>query len=96
MDGLLPDAVRLNPKRGKQAMDIGYRIRASAHEFREVFEQIERSGLANEVVDVPRLRQALDSLQNGINAQNTMECVTLITRGTMAGMFLLRFDSPVN
>ena len=72
-------------------MDIGYRIRASADEFREVFERMERSSLASEVVDVPRLRRVLDSLQYGINAKNTAECVTLITRGTMTGLFLLRF-----
>ena len=92
MKGLLPDKVRLNEKRGKQAEDLAYRIRAEKADWVEALEGLERSSLAREVLDLPRMRRLLDSLDAGITREKTDQCMMVLTRGMMAGEFLRRFD----
>lgn len=92
MKGLLPDVVRLNEKRGKQAEDLAYRIRAEKADWVEALEGLERSSLAREVLDLPRMRRLLDSLDAGITREKTDQCMMVLTRGMMAGEFLKRFD----
>lgn len=92
MKGLLPDVVRLNERRGKQGEDLAYRIRAEKAAWVEALEGLERSPLAREVLDVPRMRRLLDSLDAGITREKTDQCMMVLTRGLMAGEFLRRFD----
>lgn len=92
MKGLLPDVVRLNEKRGKQAEDLAYRIRATKGEWMEALAQLEKSSLAREALDLPRMRRLLDSLDAGITREKTDQCMMVLTRGMMAGEFLRRFD----
>lgn len=92
MKGLLPDMVRLNEKRGKQAEDLAYRIRATKGEWVEALAGLEKSALAREALDLPRMRRLLDSLDAGITREQTDQCMMVLTRGVMAGEFLKRFD----
>lgn len=92
MQGLLPDTVRLATRRGVQAMDFGYRVRETRSEFEAALARLAASPLASEMLDVPRLRTMLASLDRGVNAANTADCMTLFARGMTAGMFLLRFE----
>lgn len=92
MKGLLPDVVRLNERRGKQAEDLAYRIRAEKAAWVEALEGLERSPLAREVLDLPRMRRLLDSLDAGITREKTDQCGMVLARGLMAGEFLRRFD----
>lgn len=92
MKGLLPDVVRLNEKRGKQAEDLAYRIRATKGEWIEALAGLEKSPLAREALDLPRMRLLLDSLDAGITREKTDQCMLVLTRGVMAGEFLRRFD----
>ena len=92
MKGLLPDVVRLNERRGKQAEDLAYRIRATKSEWVEALAGLEQSALAREALDLPRMRRLLDSLDAGITREKTDQCMMVLTRGMMAGLFLQRFD----
>lgn len=92
MKGLLPDVVRLNEKRGKQAEDLAYRIRATKGEWVEALAGLEKSALAREALDLPRMHRLLDSLDAGITPEKTDQCMMVLTRGVMAGEFLKRFD----
>lgn len=92
MKGLLPDKVRLNEMRGKQAEDLAYRIRATKGEWVEALAGLEQSPLAREALDLPRMRRLLDSLDQGITREKTDQCMMVLTRGMMAGEFLRRFD----
>ena len=92
MKGLLPDVVRLNEKRGKQAEDLAYRIRATKGEWVEALAGLEKSALAREALDLPRMHRLLDSLDAGITREKTDQCMMVLTRGVMAGEFLKRFD----
>jgi asparagine synthase (glutamine-hydrolysing) len=92
MQGLLPDTVRLNVRRGRQAADLGHRVLASLPECRSVVERLRRSDLARGVLDVPRLSRVLEALQHDVNAETSGQCSTILMPGVMAGMFLLQFS----
>ena len=89
--GMLPDQVRLNTRRGFQAADLGHRILATLPEVQVVMARLEQSALAREVLDLPKMNRVLHALQEEVNAATTEQCMTILTRGMMAGMFLLRF-----
>jgi hypothetical protein len=55
--------------------------------------RLEGSELARQVLDLPKMNRVLDALQKEVNVKTTEECGTILTRGMMVGMFLLRFDS---
>jgi asparagine synthase (glutamine-hydrolysing) len=92
MQGLLPDEVRLNTRRGLQAADLGHRLLAELPQVQAVMVQLERSALARQVLDLPRMNRVLHALQKEVSAKTTQECGTILTRGMMVGMFLSRFD----
>ena len=92
MKGLLPDEVRLNTRRGLQAADLGYRLLAELPQVQVMLRRLEGSTLARQVLDLPRMKGVLQALQEEVNVRTTEECGTILTRGMMAGMFLLRFD----
>ncbi|MGP8106616.1 MAG: asparagine synthase-related protein [Desulfobaccales bacterium] len=89
--GLLPDKVRLNRRIGLQAADICRRLRRHATEIEEALHHLERHTLAPEVLDLPKMRRVLQSIQPGTTRENTGEAGTILLRGLGVGMFLLRF-----
>jgi asparagine synthase (glutamine-hydrolysing) len=93
MEGLLPPLVRWNTRRGFQAADIGRRILDSQEEIVGVLAQLERSDLARHYLELPVMQQVLRSLQTSIDPQNTDASDSILLRGLMAGLFLLRFDA---
>jgi asparagine synthase (glutamine-hydrolysing) len=92
MKGLLPDEVRLNTRRGLQAADLGHRILADLPQMQAMLARLEGSELARQVLDLPRMNRVLGALQKEVSVKTTEECVTILTRGMMVGMFLLRFE----
>jgi asparagine synthase (glutamine-hydrolysing) len=91
MKGILPDEVRLNTRRGLQAADLGHRLLATLPEVQAMMARLERSALAREVLDLAKMNRVLQALQKEVNVVTTEECGTILARGMMAGMFLLRF-----
>ncbi len=92
MLGLLPDEVRLNTRRGRQAADLGHRLLAELPQVQALMAQLEASELARTVLDLPKMKAVLDALQAEVNRETTFQTMTILTRGLMAGMFLLRFE----
>jgi asparagine synthase (glutamine-hydrolysing) len=90
MNGLLPDKVRLNRRRGRQAGDIGYRLLKCSAEVESALSEIRRSELANRYIEIDRLDSVWLSLQHGVDRVNTHHSVTILTRGLMAGLYLSR------
>jgi asparagine synthase (glutamine-hydrolysing) len=91
MQGYLPDAVRLNTRRGLQAADLGRRVLESKGEVQYALRRLEQHELARQMLDLPRMEAVLASLQSGPNPQNTAACGSILLRGLMTGIFLLRF-----
>lgn len=88
MAGLLPDEVRLNRRRGRQAADLGYRLLHSASEMDKALAELSASEWVMRYLDVERMRVVWAGLQAEVNAETTHRAVTILLRGLMAGMFL--------
>lgn len=91
MQGYLPEAVRLGVLRGLQAADLGQRVLDHRAEVQAVLSSLEGHALARQVLDLPRMAAVLASMQGGLSSKNTADCSTILLRGLMVGLFLLRF-----
>ena len=91
MRGYLPDAVRLNTRRGLQAADLGQRVLENRKEVETAIAEMEKHDLTRQILDLPRMANVLVSMQRGLTPQNTVECGAILMRGLMAGLFLLQF-----
>jgi asparagine synthase (glutamine-hydrolysing) len=91
MQGYLPDAVRLNNRRGLQAADLGQRVLDNREEVEAAIAKMEKHDLACQVLDLPRMANVLASMQHTLTLQNTVDCRTILMRGIMSGLFLLQF-----
>jgi asparagine synthase (glutamine-hydrolysing) len=86
----LPDSVRLNRRRGRQAADLVPRLRQSAAEVESALAEVE-SGPAAEYVSVPAMRAAWHRVRTEDTPEAFQLAVTVLTRGIMAGFFVNGF-----
>ncbi|MCL4834681.1 MAG: hypothetical protein KJZ86_19740 [Caldilineaceae bacterium] len=89
--GLLPEAVRLQRGRGRQAADLGYRVAASQGEIADALARLGRHPLAAEALDLPRMERLLQQAVADPIAVSQQACSLLLLRGVMIGLFLSRF-----
>jgi asparagine synthase (glutamine-hydrolysing) len=92
MKGLVPDEVRLNRRRGRQAADLGTRLVDSAAEVDQVLDELDASPSAREHLDLVRMRGVWRRLLQQIDARSTHHAVTILTRGIMAGLYLVGLE----
>jgi asparagine synthase (glutamine-hydrolysing) len=90
MKGRLPDQVRLNRNRGRQAGDLVPRLRACAMEVEIALNELAR-GPAAEYVDVTYMRQVWRMIQTDDTPEAFIKSITVLTRGIMAGLFVNQF-----
>lgn len=90
MENRVPDAVRLNRRRGRQAGDLVPRLRACAAEVAIALDELE-SGSAAQYVDVPYMREAWKIVQECDASEALQKADTILTRGIMAGLFVNGF-----
>lgn len=88
MQGLLPDDVRLNPRRGGQASDLAQRLLDSASEVESTLTELEGSDLAQQYLSLKRMRGVWEDIQKNIDQRNTHQAISILTRGIMAGLYL--------
>ena len=86
----LPDSVRLNRNRGRQAGDLVPRLRASSDEVETALVEIE-TGPAAAYLDVPNMRRVWGMVQTEDTMEAFHKTVTVLTRGIMAGLFVNQF-----
>ena len=86
MAGVIPDEVRLNQKRGRQAADLPVRLRLVASEVEDAISQIE-AGSGAQYVSPERLRSAWKLIQTQDSPQAYDLSVKNLTRGLMVGIF---------
>ena len=87
MDGRLPDAVRLNRRRGRQAADLVPRLRACRDEVEDALDACER-GAAADYLDVEHMRRVWHRIETEDNVDVFHLAMTVLTRGIMAGLFV--------
>ncbi|MBI5715337.1 MAG: asparagine synthetase B [Chloroflexi bacterium] len=90
MKDRLPDEVRLNRKRGRQAGDLVPRLRACAGEVETALDEIAR-GPAAAYVDVSYMRDVWQMIQTQDTQQAFTKSMTILTRGIMAGLWVNGF-----
>ena len=93
MAGYLPDRVLWNQRRGRQGADMGQRILDHRSEMATALTRLEKSELAHQYLDLPRMRAVFESLQRGIDRSHYRQCGSILLRGLMVGLFLLRFET---
>ena len=93
MAGYLPERVLCNRRIGLQSADLGQRILDHRSEMDTALTRLEQSELACHYLDLPRMRAVFDSLQHGIDRKKTSQITTILLRGLMTGLFLLRFEA---
>lgn len=92
MKGLLPDEVRLNRHLGMQAADLGFRLLAELPQVQAALARLEKSEMATQVLDLPKMAGVLESLQAGVNVATTKACMSILMRGLMMGLFLAKCE----
>lgn len=93
MAGLLPDSVRLNPRRGRQAADLGQRLCQVSTEVDQMLDQVAQSEATN-YLDLPNMRAVWQAIQAERSLATTQKAVTILLRGLNAGLFFLKNELP--
>ena len=89
MAGIMPDEVRLNRIRGRQAADIVPRLRASEQEVEDCLNRMHRSLKAREYIDLNLMRQVWNEARLRASPDIYRKVVLILTRGLMAGLFVM-------
>lgn len=92
MQGLLPQQVLSNSYRGTQAADVALRVLDHPKDMKSTLSRLESSPIVGDYLDLPKMHQVWRSLQKSVNVNNTRECGSILLRGILTGLFLLRFD----
>ena len=87
MAGRLPDAVRLNRKRGLQSADIVHRLRQDAPAMEVTLDELAK-GQAADYLNLPNLRQAWTYIQQHDDVKAYRDALVILLRGMMAGLFI--------
>lgn len=94
MQGILPDEVRLNRRRGQQASDIVPRVRQFGEQAEKAVARIDASTLASDLLNIPHMRQILQRIRKGETGLDIMrDCSRVLLPGLSAGFFLATFDT---
>ncbi|MCI1780214.1 MAG: asparagine synthase-related protein [Bacteroidales bacterium] len=92
MQGLLPDEVLLNKKRGLQAADNIYRVRAEAAEISAELNSLKKSDLANRFLDISKMEVVFERALRESNREVNGIIGSVLLRGMDTGLFLKDFE----
>ena len=87
MQGLLPDAVRLNQRRGRQSSDLLQRLRHDSEEVDRILAQAVH-GRAAEYLDIARMKSVWHQAQTENSPEVRRLSSVILLRSIMAGIFL--------
>ena len=88
MAGRLPDDVRLNRRRGRQAADLVLRLRAERDVVEACLDRLENSPAAG-YVSLPALRAAWANALSSDSPPALAGAASVLARGLMAGLFVV-------
>ena len=92
MAGIMPDEVRLNRVRGRQAADLAPRLRADVHEMEDCLNRLHGSLRAREYIDLNLLRQVWNEIRFEDSMRSFRKASVILTRGICAGLFVMNQD----
>lgn len=92
MKGRLPESVRMNRRRGRQAADLVPRLRSSAAAVDSALAEIE-AGPAVAYVSVTAMRKAWETIRTEDTPETFRLAFAVLTRGIAAGLFVNGFGN---
>jgi asparagine synthase (glutamine-hydrolysing) len=93
MHGMLPSDVLWNVRKGRQAADVGIRISKSQDEIKASIERIKKSESAQRFLNIEKMNEVLLNLLQNLSSGTTVQAESILLRGLMAGLFVLRFEN---
>ncbi|MCP9866454.1 hypothetical protein KBZ33_09090 [Cyanobium sp. Cruz-8D1] len=91
MQGRLPDRVRCQRRRGLQAGDLAVRLRHDAAAVEACLAELERSDQARALVDVGKVRECWQKVQQSDDVPSLRGSGSIILRGLMVVLFIQSF-----
>ena len=92
MEGILPEAVRWNTVRGKQAADGSLRLLDHRDEMETMLESLDRSPAAGEYLDLRLMRTIWTDLKNAATSKTAAQASSCLLRGISTGIFLMETE----
>jgi asparagine synthase (glutamine-hydrolysing) len=93
LGGILPEEMRWNVIRGKQAADVGRRLLDYRDEMEEELKLLESHAAVAVYLDCRALRKAWQSLSAEITPRTNQQAASLLLRGIMAGHFVMNLTT---
>ena len=90
----LPQEVLYAQRRGRQAVDIIFRLRKSKEEVDAALDEVENSSLAHAYLDIPLMRQVWSIAQENLSLHLTDQCGAILLKGLSVGLFLAQCEYP--
>jgi asparagine synthase (glutamine-hydrolysing) len=87
MRGCLPDQVRLNRRKGRQAADLVTRLRSCPEEVDDGLAELQ-AGPAAAYLSLAKMRTAWRAIQDYDNEDTYRAAISILTRGIMAGLYV--------
>ena len=91
MKGRMPACVLDNPRKGLQSADLGHRVLRERTAILGALDRLEASEQVRHILDLRRMRDVMQSLEQGVTPANTATCGSILLRGLSVGLALLRF-----
>ncbi len=88
MEGILPQEVQWNTRRGRQAADVAYRVIQHGEEMDTTLHRLSMNPQIAAYLDLDRMRQVWQELRTEQTPQTASRTSTLLLRGIMCGCFI--------
>ena len=95
MAELLPESVRLNPKRGRQAADLVQRLQNTSENVERILTDLIGTEAAN-YIELHKLQTVWHTIQADLSKENSIKAVTILMRGLNASLFLNKSIDPIH
>ncbi len=92
----MPKEILWNTNRGRQAADISFRVRDEYKRVKHILEVLKKSPSGNEILDIAKMEAVLERTQTELSTKIQRDTGSVLLRGLMAGLFLLRNEGDKN
>lgn len=95
MTGILPESVRLSPRRGRQSSDIVFRLRQHAAQMQSVLADCERSAIGRQYLNLKLMRSVYRRILNRDDVQTAQLARSVLLKGITVGLFLMKNEGSL-
>ncbi|MFA6717108.1 MAG: asparagine synthase-related protein [Victivallaceae bacterium] len=92
----MPKEIIWNTDRGGQAADISFRVKDEYKRVKHILEVLKKSPSGCEILDIQKMEGVLDRTLTEQSIQIKIDTSSILLRGVMVGLFLLRNEGDKN